>query len=96
MGTRHLKVALPAPVSRHLISAATADAKEAERAAFVLTMLLDIAPNTSTEWDKIAAHADAVDWVARKLIMATLDAAERIDKTERMLFGDIDDTNSAA
>lgn len=88
MSTRHLKVAVPAPVSRHLISAATADAKEARRGAFALEMLLDAAPNTSVEWDEIAAHADAVDWVARRLIRATIDTADRIEKTETMLFED--------
>ncbi len=94
MSARNLRVALPAPVSKHLISAATADADEARRGAFALTMLLDAAPKT-TEWDEIAAHADAVDWVARKLIRAAIDTAYRIEETERMLFNDSSDGESA-
>ena len=86
MSAHNLRVALPAKVSKHLVDAATADATNARRGAYALTLLPDAAPNTSTEWDEIAAHADAVDWVARKVIDDVVDLAYRLEETSEMLF----------
>jgi len=86
MGAPNLRLAQSVKMSKHLVGAATADAAKARRGAFALSLLLETAPNTSTEWDEIAAHADAVDWVARKLIDDTIRVADRLEQTEGMLF----------
>ena len=81
-----VRLAHSARITQHLVGNAVLDVKEARDGALALGLLLSALPKGTTQKDEATAHADAVEYVARKVIGDVLQAADRLEQTDRMLF----------
>jgi hypothetical protein len=86
MTSAKLRLAHSVKLTRQFVGNAVSNANGAREGAIALNLLLDASPKTSTKWDEIAAHADAVEYVARKVIHDVHIATDRLEQTYGMLF----------